>query len=133
MSQNAYNIKVLYQPYLSMQFSWAFDIYLEIIHHGKKHICVALKHDTMHWRLLNDCPAYVYILQDEPKLHFDWLVCVDGNNSLKQWNKSVYDIKSHEDQHIAQSDFWLCNKYIDRFKYDVTAKTVSTVYAENSY
>ncbi|KIM61368.1 hypothetical protein SCLCIDRAFT_16140 [Scleroderma citrinum Foug A] len=35
------------------------------------------------WRLLNSCPACCYKLKDEPPLDFQWLVSIDGNNSLK--------------------------------------------------
>ncbi|KIK80818.1 hypothetical protein PAXRUDRAFT_36077 [Paxillus rubicundulus Ve08.2h10] len=54
---------------LSSQFLWAFDVYLKIIHDIEQCICKALEHNTKDWQLLN--------------LDFDWLVFIDGNNSLK--------------------------------------------------
>jgi hypothetical protein len=68
-----------------MQFSAAYDIYLEIIHSVDKQLKAALKHDTPDWRLLNSYPACCYKLQDEPALEFDWLISIDGNNSLKRY------------------------------------------------
>ncbi|KIK81077.1 hypothetical protein PAXRUDRAFT_35987 [Paxillus rubicundulus Ve08.2h10] len=86
-----------YHLYLCTQFSWAFDVYLEIIHHVEQHVHKALEHNMKDWQLLNACPPYFYQLQDKPKLDFDWLVSIDGNNSLKQWDKSHYGTVSHED------------------------------------
>ncbi|KAG2357316.1 hypothetical protein BDR07DRAFT_1298047, partial [Suillus spraguei] len=71
-------------------FLAAYDIYLEIIHHVNQHLQAVLKQDTPNWCLLNSCPACFYKLQDEPPLDFDWLICIDGNNSLKKWDSSIY-------------------------------------------
>ncbi|KIJ59497.1 hypothetical protein HYDPIDRAFT_118418 [Hydnomerulius pinastri MD-312] len=74
---------VPYHPYLCTQFSCVFDVYLEIIHRVEQCICKALRHNTKDWRLLNACPPCFYRLQDEPELDFNWLVSINGNNSLK--------------------------------------------------
>ncbi|KAI6029498.1 hypothetical protein BKA83DRAFT_4489460 [Pisolithus microcarpus] len=55
-----------YQPYLNVQLTTTYDVYLSILDH-------------MH----NNCPACFYKLEDELALDFDWLVSIDGNNSLK--------------------------------------------------
>ncbi|KAG2049001.1 hypothetical protein BDR06DRAFT_867129, partial [Suillus hirtellus] len=72
-----------YRPYLCMQFLAAYDIYLKIVHAVNKQLQAALKHNTPDWHLLNSCPVCCYKLQDEPTLEFDWLISIDGNNSLK--------------------------------------------------
>ncbi|KAG2121960.1 hypothetical protein DEU56DRAFT_873688 [Suillus clintonianus] len=76
-----------YRPYLMTQLSSAFNVYLKILQCVDQHLCIALKCDTPNWRLLNSRPTCFYKLDDEPKLEFKWLVSVDGNNSLKRWDK----------------------------------------------
>ena len=43
-----------------------------------------LKRDSPDWRLRHACPPCTYILEDEPKLQFNMLYTVDGNDSLKR-------------------------------------------------
>ncbi|KAG2127534.1 uncharacterized protein EDB93DRAFT_1243692 [Suillus bovinus] len=66
----------------------AYDIYLEIVHCVNK--------------------SCFYKLQDEPALHFDWLVSIDGNNSLKHWDSTIYD-------------YWIEPATVDQFKGEVKA------------
>jgi hypothetical protein len=87
----------------------------------------ALGHHTNNWRLLNSCPACFYHLDNEPPLEFDWLVSINGNNSLKQWDKSVYGVVPIEDSHIGRSDFWITPVDVDRFQYEVKATVVSSM------
>ncbi|KIK18700.1 hypothetical protein PISMIDRAFT_108953, partial [Pisolithus microcarpus 441] len=74
---------VPYRPYLSQQLTHAFDVYLKILHRVNQKIQVVLNCNTREWRLRNECLACFYHIKDEPKLMFDWLVSIDGNNSLK--------------------------------------------------
>jgi len=69
---------------LNMQFSAAYDIYLEILYCVKCRLDKALGQSTANWRLLNVCPCCFYKLEGEPPLVFDWLATIDGNNSLKR-------------------------------------------------
>ncbi|KAG0695625.1 hypothetical protein DFH29DRAFT_813982 [Suillus ampliporus] len=96
------------------QFS--VHIYLEVIHHVNQHLHKVLKHDTPHWRMLNSCPACFYVLDDEPALEFDWLVSIDGNNSLKWWDSTIYGSTRHTDSCKAQLDYWLDTCDVDKFK-----------------
>ncbi|KAF8128105.1 hypothetical protein EV363DRAFT_1510134, partial [Boletus edulis] len=64
---------VPYRPYLCMQFTLAYDAYLEILNQVDKCISRVLGHDSQEWRLWNECPACFYRLEDEPNLMFDWL------------------------------------------------------------
>ncbi|KAG1848566.1 hypothetical protein F4604DRAFT_1935345 [Suillus subluteus] len=84
-------------PYLTAQLSSAFNIYLEILHRVDQHLHMALKRDTPNWRLLNSCPACFYKLEDEPNLEFEWLVSIDGNNSLKRWDSMTYGTNAQLD------------------------------------
>ncbi|KIJ59027.1 hypothetical protein HYDPIDRAFT_73991, partial [Hydnomerulius pinastri MD-312] len=69
--------------YLAIQLAIAFDVYLDILNRIDQQLKKALNQHTPNWRLLNDCPACFYKLQDEPPLEFEWLVSMDSNNSLK--------------------------------------------------
>ncbi|KAG2340549.1 hypothetical protein BDR05DRAFT_977282 [Suillus weaverae] len=103
-----------YQPYLNAQFSATYNIYLEILHHIKQRHRAALNHDTPNWHMLNSCPACFYKLEDKPALEFDWLVLIDGNNSLKHWDSSIYGSNPCIDSRKAHSDYWLDTCDVDR-------------------
>ncbi|KIK35800.1 hypothetical protein CY34DRAFT_26528 [Suillus luteus UH-Slu-Lm8-n1] len=71
-------------------FSDAYNIYLEILHHVNYRLNEALHRNMPNWRLLNTCPCCTYKLEDKPLLALEWLVSIDGNNSLKRWASSTY-------------------------------------------
>lgn len=108
-----------------MQLSAAYDVYLEILHRVDQRLRAALKQDTPHWRLLNSCPACFYTLEDEPKLEFNWLVSIDGNNSLKRWDSTIYGTNARPDPRKARSDFWIDPETVDKFNGEVRAQAVS--------
>jgi len=81
-----------YRPYLNVQLTAAYDAYLNILDHVDRRLKKALGRDTDNWRMLNSCPACFYKLEDEPVLDIDWLVSIDGNNSLKRWDTSTYGV-----------------------------------------
>ncbi|KAG2738887.1 hypothetical protein P692DRAFT_201842716 [Suillus brevipes Sb2] len=110
-----------YRPYLTTQLSAAFDIYLQILQRIDQRLRRALKHDTPNWRLLNSCPACFYKLENEPDLGFDWLVSMDGNNSLKRWNPVIYGKNTRLDSRKVQSDFWIDPDTVDKFSGEVRA------------
>ncbi|KAF8449178.1 hypothetical protein L210DRAFT_827229, partial [Boletus edulis BED1] len=115
--------EVPYYPYLTTQFSLAYDVYLEIIRQVTALLQKVLGHDGKDWHLQNSCPACCYRLEDELQLDIEWLVSIDGNNSLKHWDKLSYGINKREDSCVAQSDFWITPKEVDRFCYEVKART----------
>ncbi|KAG1752345.1 uncharacterized protein EDB91DRAFT_1045086 [Suillus paluster] len=114
-----------YRPYLTMQLSSAFNIYLEILQRVDQCLRTALKRDTPNWCLLNSCPACFYKLNDEPKLEFEWLVSVDGNNSLKRWDLTIYGTNAQLDSQKAHSDFWVDPESVDKFSGEVRSQAVS--------
>ncbi|KAJ7718976.1 hypothetical protein B0H14DRAFT_3098641 [Mycena olivaceomarginata] len=63
---------VPFRPYLSQQFSIAYD-----------RVMNALGRDSK-WRLKHACPACMYKLEGEDELIFDMLTTMDGNDSLKR-------------------------------------------------
>jgi hypothetical protein len=82
---------------------------------------------NLNWQMLNECPACFYMLKNEPPLEFDWLVSIDGNNSLKRWDLTMYDLVPREDSRTARSDFWISNDMVNRFQYEVKAKVICFV------
>ncbi|KAG6372115.1 hypothetical protein JVT61DRAFT_8829 [Boletus reticuloceps] len=110
---------VPYRPYLCTQLTAAFDAYLEIIHNVEQRIQKVLESNSQEWRLRNECPACFYRLEDEPPLTFDWLVSIDGNNSLKRWDTTVYGTMPREDSRIARSTYWLSDEAVDNANVDV--------------
>ncbi|KAF8173360.1 hypothetical protein K438DRAFT_1728477 [Mycena galopus ATCC 62051] len=74
---------VPFKPYLSQQFSIAYDVYLAIRRQTDERVMNALGRDSK-WRLKHACPACMYKLEGEDQLIFDMLTTMDGNNSLKR-------------------------------------------------
>ncbi|KAG1804582.1 hypothetical protein EV424DRAFT_1330514 [Suillus variegatus] len=108
-----------YQPYLNSQFSDMYNIYLEILHHIDHHLNEALHRNTPNWHLLNACPCCTYKLKDEPPLALEWLVSIDGNNSLKRWVSSTYG---------PRSDYWVDCTSVDIFKDEVQRSAVCIIH-----
>ena len=93
--------QIPYHPFLFQQLSYVYDVYLKIVLEVNCHLQVTLNHNSQEWWLRNECLACFYHLEysDEPMLSFDWLVSIDGNNSLKQWDTFVYGVLPREDHH----------------------------------
>ncbi|KAI5999191.1 hypothetical protein EDD15DRAFT_2386482 [Pisolithus albus] len=115
---------VPYCPNLAMQLSNAFDAYLDILDRRLQH---ELGRDGPNWWLQNECPACFYKLQNEPELDFSWLVSIDGNNSLKRWNPTVYGAVPREDSRLPRSDLWLPTDKVDKFAGNVHDARVESV------
>jgi hypothetical protein len=84
-----------------------------------------LGHNTPNWHLLNSCPCCFYKLEDEENLTFEWLVTIDGNNSLKQWSSLIDGSTMQSDPCKFHTDYWLDHTMVDRFKNDVRGQSVS--------
>ena len=114
-----------YRTYLTKQLSVAYDVYLEILHYIDNQLKKAMGRDTPEWRLLNACPACCYKLKNEPSLDFEWLVSIDGNNSLEQWDPTVYGITPRLDTRRPRSDYWIDPHGVNNFQHEVNSKPVS--------
>ncbi|KAJ7200125.1 hypothetical protein GGX14DRAFT_372415 [Mycena pura] len=115
---------VPFRPYLSTQFSIAFDLYLATRAIVDARVKVLLDRDSPNWRLKNACPACFYKLEGEPPLPLPFLSTKDGNNSLKRWNRRERDeggvagaSKERADDRQVPGDY-----YLSRDKVDVWAK-----------
>ncbi|KAG1775918.1 hypothetical protein EV702DRAFT_1180151 [Suillus placidus] len=124
--------QIPYRPYLTTQLLGAFNVYLQILQRIDQRLCTALKRDTPNWRLLNACPACFYKLEDEPDLDFDWLVTMDGNNSLKRWDSMIYGTNAQVDSRKVRSDFWIDPNTVDKFNSEVRAHAAMPNQGDNA-
>ncbi|KAI6118305.1 hypothetical protein F5141DRAFT_1212200 [Pisolithus sp. B1] len=115
---------VIFQCYLSHQFSIMFNLYLQIHGHMDSIVSEVLQWDSEDWHLKHACAACTYKLTDEPKLKFKLLYAMDGNDSLKHilWRLPdetadnypplLHDLPTGQ---ILTSSHYLCCEYVNRF------------------
>jgi hypothetical protein len=89
---------------LKIQFSIAYDAYLEICQRVDRMIDIALGFNTPKSCILCSCPACFYTLKDEPDFQFSCLISIDGNNSLKQFGPEIMKHKEQLDSCSLPSD-----------------------------
>jgi hypothetical protein len=111
---------VPFRPYLTTQFSVAFDLYLATRAIVDARVKAVLKRDTPNWRLKNACPACMYKLEGEPHLDLPFLSTKDGNNSLKRWNRrergedgAAGASKERDDNRTPPGDYYLTRAEVD--------------------
>ena len=122
-------------PYLSQQFSIAYDLYLSIHEDVQRRVDVALQCDSPNWRLRNTCPACSYKLKGEDQLIFKMLITMDGNDSLKriirrapvedpaEWKAGpecpqVGDSREWLDSRRVGRDYFISRERVDRWAKD---------------
>ncbi|KAJ7730105.1 hypothetical protein DFH07DRAFT_756414 [Mycena maculata] len=120
---------VAFHPYLSQQFSIAYDVYLAIRRRTDEQVMKALGRDST-WRLKHACPVCMYKLQGEDVLIFEMLTAMDGNDSLKRvlrrsraddegdGEPTLGKLKERVDNRDASDGY-----YLSREKVDTWAKT----------
>ena len=105
-----------------MQFSAAYDTYLDICRQVGHQIKTALGFNTAILHLKQACPCCFNKQEDEPELEFSCLVSIDGNNSLKCLGATIRQTNDHLDSHTIVSDHWLTNEEVNRFKDEVKSR-----------
>ncbi|KAJ7866594.1 hypothetical protein B0H14DRAFT_3084195 [Mycena olivaceomarginata] len=115
---------VPFRPYLSQQFSIAYDVYLAIRRQTDERVMNALGRDSK-WCLKHACPACMYKLEGEDELIFDMLTTMDGNNSLKRvlrrlpsdgegdGEPTLGRSKERVDNHDAGDGYYLSRERVD--------------------
>ncbi|KAI6001444.1 hypothetical protein EDD15DRAFT_2361851 [Pisolithus albus] len=115
---------VIFQRYLSRQFSIAFDLYLQIRGRMDSIVSQVLQRDSEDWRLKHACAACTYKLTDEPELKFKLLYVMDGNDSLKRILRRLPDeitdncpplLRDLPTGQILTSSRYLTREYVNRF------------------
>ncbi|KAJ3734941.1 hypothetical protein DFJ43DRAFT_1130337 [Lentinula guzmanii] len=119
---------VPFKPYLQVQFSIAFDVYLNILGHIHGRVQAALGRDSSDWRLANACPCCLYHVEGEPELQFRLLGTWDGGNSLKRLRRNeraeAFDqtdppqlakSKEYTDTRDAGGDYYLSREEVNQW------------------
>ncbi|KAE9407449.1 hypothetical protein BT96DRAFT_954511 [Gymnopus androsaceus JB14] len=118
---------VPFKPYLQVQFSIAFDLYLNILSRVHKRVQAALGRDSPNWRLANACPCCLYRVEGEPELRFRLLATWDGGNSCKRLKRServeVVDedqpqlpkSREHADSRKVDGEYYLTREEVDEW------------------
>lgn len=113
------------RPYLAVQFSIAFDVYLAIRAVVDVRVQVALGRSSPDWRLKNACPACLYKLEGEAPIELPFLATMDGNNSLKRfWRREREEVqddgtsipgatRERLDTRTAPGDYYLPREEVD--------------------
>ncbi|KAJ3502742.1 hypothetical protein NLJ89_g8746 [Agrocybe chaxingu] len=87
---------VSFKTHMSRRFSIAYDLYLELHRGVDSHLNASLGRDTPDYRLRHVCPCCTYALVGEPKLQFNMLYAMDGNDSLKRIIRREAPPEGHE-------------------------------------
>ncbi|KAK7028351.1 hypothetical protein R3P38DRAFT_3314844 [Favolaschia claudopus] len=130
------------RPWLTTQFSVAFDVYLAVRAIVDRRVQVALGRHTPNWRLKNACPACLYPLQGEPTLKIPIMATFDGNNSLSRSDlceKSEVDesgawiqgaSKARRDNRVAPGDYYIPREEVNRWAKDSGVDVMKSFAAE---
>lgn len=95
-------------------FSEAYDVYLSILRGVDDLVASALKQDTPNYRVLHSCPPCHYKLAGEPELEHEFLLSIDGNNSLKRYasETSPWEPRFDSDYFIPPEEVNLLSKEV---------------------
>ncbi|KAL0570014.1 hypothetical protein V5O48_011944 [Marasmius crinis-equi] len=123
-----------FKNYLCVQFSSAYDRFLDVKRSIRRLVQQALSRDTPKFRMLNCCPACQYPVEGQPTLHIRMLGCMDGNDSLKRVERremvtdpdgpKLGELKEREDLRQVGDDYFLSQETVDDWslaKWDVRA------------
>ncbi|KAG1755390.1 hypothetical protein EDB19DRAFT_1625560, partial [Suillus lakei] len=117
---------VTYSSSLRVQFSTAFDIYLNMLRNIHSRVNQALGRDPINWHMNGACPCCSFEQSDEPKLDPRRLHSMDGNHSAKR-----IDGSGSTDPHVFVSNFFLADAAVERFKDDVRSRPVDRILNQN--
>ncbi|KAJ3740353.1 hypothetical protein DFH05DRAFT_1537398 [Lentinula detonsa] len=135
---------VPFKPYLQVQFSIAFDVYLNVLGHVHGRVQAALGRNSSDWRLANACPCCLYRVEGEPELQLRLLGTWDGGNSLKRLRRNekaeAFDqtdppqlpkSKEYTDTRDAGGDYYLSREEVNQWSKEAI-KEMSEGKAEDS-
>ena len=104
-----YHIQMVYKWHLLSQFSVAHNVYLSHCREVDKKVKETLGWQHSNWCLAYTCPACMYKLENEPKIIFNLLWAMDGNNSLK-WR--IWHVPKGEGVEPGPSIEWIDTRSI---------------------
>ena len=112
--------QVPHAPYLANQLSNAYDCYLAILREVDRRISTELGRKDSKWEQRNVCAPCLYKTEDEPKLKFEFLAAMDGNNSLKLVDSTYRAGTVRTDTRTTTSPRWIHPEAVDVFKDEVS-------------
>ncbi|KAJ3790467.1 hypothetical protein GGU10DRAFT_302826 [Lentinula aff. detonsa] len=107
---------------LSIQLSSAYDLYICLVKSTRGKVLKALDRDSPNWRMLNACPSCQYEVESEPELPIRMFLAVDGNNSLKRFQRREHPTeegqalgaeKDRPDNRVGGGDYFLQAEDVD--------------------
>ncbi|KAJ3724216.1 hypothetical protein DFJ43DRAFT_1003285 [Lentinula guzmanii] len=107
---------------LSVQYSSAYDLYIRLVEAVRSKVLDALNRTTPHWRMLNNCPCCQYEVVGEPELPIRMLIAIDGNNSLKRFQRRESPLgdgqelgveKERPDDRVGGGDYFLQEEQVN--------------------
>jgi hypothetical protein len=111
--------QVPHSPYLADQLSDTYDCYLAIIRESDRRISIELGREDRKWAMKNVCAPCLYKTENEPKLKFEFLGSMDGNNSLKLVDSTYRAGSVRTDSRKLESPRWINPEDVDLFKDEV--------------
>lgn len=112
---------VRFKNNLSVQFSSAYDLYIRLTEAVRQQVLQALGRTTPNWRMLNTCPPCQYEVEGEFPLPIRMMCALDGNNSLKRFERRERDedggllgpVKERQDTRVGGGDYFLQPEKVD--------------------
>ncbi|KAL0567522.1 hypothetical protein V5O48_014471 [Marasmius crinis-equi] len=115
-----------FNNHYAIQFSVAYDLYLEVKQRIRARVSIALGRSSPDWRMLNSCPSCQYPVVGQNDLHIRMLCCMDGNDSLKRVERRE---KAHNDDggralgsscerpnaRVGGDDYFLLHETVDKW------------------
>jgi hypothetical protein len=111
--------QISHSPYLADQLSNAYDCYLAILRETDRRISIELGREDRKWAIKNVCAPCLYKTEDEPKLKFEFLAAMDGNNSLKLVDSTYRAGTVRTDSRQTESPRWIKPEEVDLFKDEI--------------
>ncbi|KAL0567267.1 hypothetical protein V5O48_014732 [Marasmius crinis-equi] len=118
--------RLTFNNHYCVQFSVAYDLYLEIGRRIRKRVATALNRAAPNWRMMNTCPCCQYFVRGEMALIIWMLCCMDGNDSLKRVErrevayaedgaKLLGSSRERPDDHIGGEEYMLLHGEVDQW------------------
>ncbi|THU97173.1 hypothetical protein K435DRAFT_663150 [Dendrothele bispora CBS 962.96] len=113
-----------FKHYLSVQFSSAYDLFVQLFEAVRKEVQVVLGRHSPDWRMLNACPCCQYEVEGEEKLEIRMMIAVDGNNSLKRLERRdrpteeggvLGSSRERMDLRVGGGDYFLSTEEVDKW------------------
>ncbi|KAL0564021.1 hypothetical protein V5O48_018033 [Marasmius crinis-equi] len=115
-----------FNNHYAIQFSSAYDLYLEVKRRIRHRVALALGRASPNWRMLNSCPCCQYPVEGQLTLLIRMILCMDGNDSLKrverrssgcneEGSRTLGQSRERPDPRIGGEDYMLSHEAVDEW------------------